>query len=117
MYYFKEPIHEKLILNPQTYEGNYRDEKSEGLETRRICGTYLHGELQDKNGYDIFGIVGEVPKYAGIYPCKVLGINEQCSFFLWIGKDGRAHGLVVANSNKKDVEYAMDCYKQRKSTL
>lgn len=116
MYYFKEPIHEKMFINPQTHEGAYRDEMSE-RETRRISGAYLHGELQDKNGYDIFGIVGEVPTYTGIYPCEVLGINEQCSFFLWIGTDGRAHGLVVADSNEKDMKYAIECFKKRVNVL
>lgn len=117
MYYFKDTIQEKLFLNPQTYEGNYRDETVEADKVRRISGTYLHGELQDKNGYDIFGIVGEIPKCTGIYPCEVLSINEQCSFFLWIGKDGRAHGLVVADNNEKDMKYAIACYKERVNVL
>lgn len=116
MNYFKEPIHEKILINPQTHEGIYRDEMSES-ETRRITRTFLHGELQTKNGYDIFGIVGEIPTYTGIYPCEVVGIDAQCTFFLWIATDGRAHGLVVANSNETDIAYARKCFEKKTSVL
>ena len=116
MYHHNIEIFEKMIINPQEYAGGYRDEKS-AEETRRISGTYLHGKLQSDNEFDIFGIVGEAPKYAGIYPCDVLGIDENCTFYFWIGVDNRPHGLVVANSDIDAVMYAEKEFNKKSSIL
>lgn len=105
---------EKVMINPMHIGGNY---KYPHLETNRIQWTYLDGDLQIKVGYDIFGIVGEIPNFAGIYPADVLGVDENSTFFLWVGKDNRTHGLVVANSDTENYNNAMKKYLSKTSIL
>ena len=112
---YHKNISENITINPQTFEGDYKDEN---LVTSRISGTYLHGDLQAKNGYDIFGIVGNLPTSTGIFPAKIIGReNDECTFFLWVGTDKYTHGLVVLNSDKQDMEYALGEYNKRSSFL
>lgn len=105
---------EKIMINPTLIGGDY---KYPHLETNRIQWTYFDGNLQSKIGYDIFGIVGEVPTFAGIYSADVLGVDENSTFFLWVGTDNRTHGLVVANSDTKSYDSAMKKYLSKTSIL
>jgi hypothetical protein len=77
-------------------------------ELKRISFSYLHGELQDKAGYNIFSFFKEIPKEEGIYKGFVEFLNEivYCTIFLWKANDIKGlQGLVVAND---DIEYLDD---------
>lgn len=110
------PIVSHVLINPEGINGGFVDNVQ---TTKRISGTYLHGLLQSDNGFDIFGIIGEVPNVAGIYPAKVLGRHndDDATFFLWIGGDKRPHGLVVLTREKKAMKYAKEMYDKRSSVL
>jgi hypothetical protein len=79
--------------------------------------TYLHGELENHNGYDIFGVNPAFNWEPGIYPCEMIGYRGECFFYLWMGTDNRLHGLVVASTDVKGLEYATKCYKDKTTTL
>lgn len=104
-----------LLINPVNLDTHeYRDETK---ETIRKGFTYLHGQLQYENGYDIFGVVAPFDFRPGIYPCKVIGFEKEATFYLWNGTDLRLHGLVVFNDDLKEVEYAKKCYESKETCL
>jgi hypothetical protein len=116
MYYHKTIV-PHLIINPQTFDGQYVDEQT---ETKRISGTYLHGLCETGNGFDIFGIIGTLPPSTGIYSAKILGRTENdndCSFFLWLCKHNRPHGLVVLTREQRAMEYARALYEKRSTVI
>ena len=116
MYYHKEIV-PHLVINPQTYEGDYIDETS---ETKRITGTYLHGLCESGNGFDIFGIIGPLPTVAGIYPAKILGRPENdndCTFFLWLCNNNRTHGIAVLTREQRAMDYARALYEKRSAVI
>lgn len=116
MYYHKDIVHH-LIINPENKEGVSVDETS---PSKRIAGTYLHGLLQSRNGYDIFSIIGTLPTSIGIYPAKVLGRadnDNECTLFLWVCSSNRTHGLVVLNRETSAMQYALEVYTKRSITI
>lgn len=105
----------KILINPVDIETHeYRDES---VKTMREGFTYLHGELEQLNGYDIFGVCLPFDFNEGVYACEVIGINKESTFYLWKGTDLRLHGLVVANDDEKSVMYAKECYELKTSVL
>lgn len=110
---------------PDTIDGNYiGDYKHEDVVRASWC--YLHGDLEDKVGYDIFSMLraelkpeqidekwlsDEFP--GGIYQCVCMG--EPCTFFRW--KTDKWRGLVVLNSDKESYEYASKCYEEREWSI
>jgi hypothetical protein len=116
MYYHKNVV-PHLIINPQSYDGEYVDNVS---ETKRITGTYLHGLCETGNGFDIFGIVGTLPTSTGIYPAKILGRTENdndCTFFLWVCSHGQTHGLVVLTRELNAMKHARALYEKRSAVI
>lgn len=114
---YHKAIESHLIINPQNYDGDYVGGKE---NTKRIAGTYLHGLCENGNGFDIFGIQGALPSSTGIYPAKILGRPENdndCTMYLWIGRDNRAHGLVVLNRETSAMEYARALYEKRSEII
>ena len=105
-----------LTINPQDYYGCYYDDNAD-LYNVRIPQTYMHGELQEKAGYDIFAFVGECPKAVGVYPVKVLKFDVDATLYLWKDNSQQVHGLVVENSDTESVQYAVKCYNDRVSCL
>lgn len=106
-------ISSHILINPENIEGILFDESK---PSKRIGFTYMHGILQDDNGYDIFSICApNVPTSTGIYPAKVLGRAEddnEATFYLWT--NGNLHtGLLVLNRDKDAVEYAEECYRKK----
>jgi hypothetical protein len=114
--YNQNTIKSHVIINPEGLNGGFVDNNQ---TTRRIAGTYLHGLLQSDNGFDIFGIIGEVPDFSGIYPAKVLGRHndDNATFFLWVGSDKRPHGLVVLTREEKAMTYAKEMFDKRSTIL
>ena len=109
---------EKLIINPIDIDtGDYRFNEP----TIRLSGTYLHGQLQDDNGYDIFGIITEEKNLQledGMYPCEVRGLHDDCTFFYWKRKSPDFHrGLVVRNDDVNRLQDARAKFDRREPTL
>ena len=78
---------------------------------------YLHGKLQQINGYDLI-YLDEIPPKDGIYPCEVIlsdgTVMKNCSFYYWKAPNrGINRGLVVLNSDIPSLEDAEEKYKQR----
>lgn len=57
-------------------------------------GVYLHGQLQDLNGYDIV-YLSSVPKEEGIYPVEVEigGQIINANLYFWFGDPNILNGL------------------------
>ena len=90
-------------------------DKDPGFVTGMITPfVYLHGTLQDKNGYDLCWI-DPLPDEEGIYDCEaVLQNGETIPSKLYLYFIDNFHyegermnrGLVVANSDRVENEYA-----------
>lgn len=102
---------ETYRINPETINGESRFD----FPSKRIPFTYLHGKLQNDNGYDIFSIAEPAPTEEGIYPCLVGKV--KATFYLWKTSYGDTHGLVVANDDFESIEYAEKCYKEKTDVL
>jgi hypothetical protein len=110
---------------PETINGNYTgDYKYEDVVRASWC--YLHGELENMVGYDIFSMLRAELKpeqiderwlsdefVEGIYQCVCMG--KPCTFFRW--KNYNYHGLVVLNTDKDAYEYASKCYEEKKYSI
>jgi hypothetical protein len=110
---------------PETIDGeSIGDYTREELVRASFC--YLHGELQDRVGFDIFNMIrselepGQRNDYvltdefgSGIYSCICMG--EPCTFFRW--KRLHYKGLVVLNTDKDAYEYASKCYEEREWSI
>lgn len=112
--YNRHPILSALTVNPQKLHGDHYDETVDNV---RISGTYLHGELQDKAGFDIFSFVGQLPTCTGIYPVKVLHFNLDATLYIWNDHNGVIHGLVVENDDAEGIDFAIKRYNARYSYL
>jgi hypothetical protein len=109
----KHKIHKLLTIVPETQQGN---DIVSVPGVQRMAWCYLHGDLTNICDYDIFGIQGELPKYAGIYPAEVLTSHvssTEATFFLWVGHDGMARGIVAANADVKSMDYAQKLYAEK----
>ena len=110
----------KLTIIPEKIDGSLNANYKDDDVVRSSC-CYLHGELQTKNGYDIFSLLKselqpeqiEENKWVsnelkdGIYPCVCM--DEECTFFRWW--NGRHfNGLVVLNSDGDSYTYAKEMY-------
>jgi|LakMenE18May11ns_1017448.scaffolds.fasta_scaffold9607595_3 hypothetical protein len=114
-----------LTIIPENIDGEYRGAKYEDVVRASWC--YLHGELEEKNGYDIFSLLKSelTPEEIderwlsdklgdGIYSC--ICFDKPCTFFRW--SNGRRFcGLVVADSDIEFYNYAMKCYKKKSQSL
>lgn len=102
-----------IIINPMKSNGKYVDQQVV-RNTTYVKGVYLHGKIHNLHGYDIVGIVGEMPKGDGVYPCKVLGFTEEvCTLFYWRDVFNWVHGLIVSNDDVINMGYAKQCYEKR----
>jgi hypothetical protein len=112
-----------LTIIPEPISGEERNRE----DTVRASWCYLHGELEDINGYDIFSLLkseltpDEIDEKwvsqsfkSGIYPC--ICFDKPCTFFIWY--NGRRHsGLVVSNSDEKAYNYAKKCYEEKAKSI
>ena len=112
----------KFTIIPESIDGDLQtDHKEEDVVRASYC--YLHGELEVKNGYDIFSMLklelspeqidnrwvsdklGEC-----VYPVTCMG--QECTFFRWW--NGRHFsGLVVLNSDTEYYEDAKEKYESK----
>jgi hypothetical protein len=108
-----------------TLMGDFKDS-----DVVRADYCYLHWELEDKIGYDIFNMLKSELKpnqindrwlsdefEEGIYPCICVGI--PCVFFRWrTGFDRKRYkGLVVMLTDTEGLEQARKCYEDKVSSL
>ena len=98
-------------------------EENQGIKSKRLGYTYLHGELEKECGYDIYGFINcELPLVKedcsyiddsalknGDYPCVYK--NKKCTLYFWHDNINRPHGLVVYNDDKESVRYAKEMLK------
>ena len=80
---------------------------------------YLHGLLEQINGYDICGSTETLPTKDGEYPCTVImldGDRIEATLYLWhvnIGRDTIPKGLVVALNDKQGNVYGKRKLKEK----
>lgn len=92
-----------------------------GIDNRPsvTTGVYLHGKLQDMNGFDLVDIEN-MPTEEGIYECKVqlAGKTDYITAKLYFWKDkeifpGRDRGLIVWRGDLVATYYAIRKFKER----
>jgi len=92
---------------------------------KRLSWTYLHGNLEEKacehDGYDIYGIKGDMPNSEGIHKGYVEYPDGKidCTIFLWEDPclKEKLMGLVVANDDKKSFNDAKSKYEKKVSNI
>ena len=89
-------------------------------EDFRYRGTFLHGELQSKLGYDIFSFNQETNFEEGIHSITVNGIS--CYFYLWKTTSIDSNiipwrGLLVIQTDLESVKYAQECYIENRNLI
>jgi len=105
-----------------------QEEKTSG---RRLNFTYIHGELQEKNGYDIYHLdnceelackseneycIDPLSVEEGVYRCTSNG--DKCLLFYWFTNDTPGQkGLIVLESNLEDIIDASNKYLVNESMI
>jgi len=85
----------------------------------RYGGTYLHGQIQDDNEYDIFAF-GEATDFKeGVHVFKV---NERwCIFFLWriegFVPTGEWRGYLIYANDYEELEFASKRFNERREHI
>ena len=82
---------------------------------------YIHGSLQDENGFDLIGC-NERPTKDGIYDVTVVlsnGNERKSKLYFWKDKEwNRDRGLIVANDDTQEMhKYALQKYKKKTDIL
>jgi hypothetical protein len=116
-----------LTIIPQFANGNIYKNYSD-KDTIRPSYCYLHGELENLVGYDIFYILKDDLSEKeinedwlsdefepGIYPA--IFEDKECTFFYWKCELNRPHGLVVLNSDTTGYEDALKKYTMKKKSI
>lgn len=81
---------------------------------------YLHGELEDENGFDLCHI-DQLPKKDGIYDCEVTmanGLIRPAKLYFWKSKRRNINrGLIVSADHQGDNHFAALKFKIRSHDL
>jgi len=96
---------------------NFNQEYDFPIELTKFAnGLYLHGQLQDINGFDTCSfIINQCPKKPGIYPCKVF--IDRCTIiyatmYIWeVGRWNR--GLIVMLGDELGNKDAKEKYEKK----
>jgi len=95
-----------------------RDDAGRYNDDFRFIGTYAHGELEDKIGYDVFSFDRKLNLEEGIHPMIVN--NVAAVFMLWKAKKyvkfAEWRGFLVYNRDK-DFDWCMDRFNSRQEVL
>lgn len=104
-------------------------------EVKVYFGWYLHGELEDKVGFDIASMLVNPsdPRFVmdyveplnkdyyylkdGIYSVAVIGIDEPCIGYFWEGPLYHQNGLICLASDKQANDDARAKYEQKAQHL
>ena len=92
----------------------------DGMVFELACGDlYLHGKLEDDNGYDLC-LIENCPDADGIYNCEVMMNNgtdiRKAKLFYWVfSKNGydKPRGLVVQVDDTEHLRSAQWKYEQK----
>jgi hypothetical protein len=82
----------------------------------RLGFTYLHGKLENKAGYDIFGFVDAVPNEEGMFDVMVMfpDVEIKSTLFLWKCNETKGfQGLCVDNNDIEHFEDAKDKFTKK----
>lgn len=81
---------------------------------------YLHGELEEANGFDLCHI-DQLPEEDGIYDCEVTlanGLVRPAKLYFWKSKIRNINrGLIVSADHQGDNHFAALKFKIRSSNL
>lgn len=120
-----------LTIVPEYFDENcetnlFGDYEYDDLVRPDYC--YLHGELQELCGYDIFNLVkaelepNEIKDRwvskefkEGIYQCQFL--EESCTLFRWKTVFDSMKGLCVLNYDTESYNYAKECYQKKECSI
>jgi hypothetical protein len=113
-------INKPWIVYPEPFASS---EVMDGL--KRFNHTYLHGEMEKANGYDIFNVGNcELPTRDGDYYIQSWAVedgiyrmkdcnNQNCLLFLWNAKGFDYRGLCVYETDIPAVSEAVSKYNRR----
>ena len=98
-----------------TYEAFNKDIK------KCLDFVYLHGVLEDKNGFDLLGVDRKTYNSIHSNPICITKVNvvfhngdkEEGILFFWHDGDGREHGLIVSETDKESMDYAKEKFDNR----
>ena len=109
----------QLKIIPQTPDGSSipYDEN----DSSSIAFSYLHGDLEEKAGYDKFVFIGEIPT-DGVHPATVMFSNGDVDslVYIWTIEEGGTNerrGLVVRKGDTVAMEDAQRKYDTKTSNL
>ena len=92
-------------------------------EDFRYPGTYLHGEIENEIGYDIFCFDRETDFKEGVNDLIIYGTGRKATFFLWVAKSqcyiGSIYewrGLLVYDDDE-EFEYCLREFNNRSEFL
>ncbi len=80
---------------------------------------YLHGKLEDKNGFDLVEYIDPLPCEDGEYDAEVQFANRErlsCRLYFWHA-NGMQKGLVVLPDDEEAAIYAEKCLKDKAEFL
>ncbi len=81
-----------------------------------ISWVYLHGDVEDKYGFDLVRCKEGFPQEPGIYDALVE--DTECHLYLWQPeKLPHIKGLVVAKNDPEAIAYAQRCYAEKSITV
>lgn len=88
-------------------------------EANRYRGTYLHGELQDENRYDIFSFSEKLDLEEGIHKFSIN--NRPTTYFLWKADEYWAdkdkwRGYLIYDTDE-DYEWAKKQYEAKEQFI
>lgn len=110
--------------------GDKIDSKNSYTGAYPLSFKYLHGELEEKNGYDICYSNNEEEAYIlnneeGVFDIEVCILNpdststiHKAKAYVWLIKDFIiTKGLIVSINDKNAIKYAEKCYKEKKCVI
>ena len=100
----------KPVMDISKYKGANIPFNTENV----MVNIYLHGEIESIAEFDIpIFLDGDFPIEDGKYPVTYLPENIECTMFLWFNTSLRIHGLIVANTDTKNLAYAEEKLKEK----
>lgn len=94
------------------------------VKTHKLCGDedfpvtswiYLHGELEDINGYDLVYIEEDLPVVDGIFDC-IVTIDDKpypAKFFFWKCECTGHKGLIAGVTDDEGLAWAKEKFDEK----
>ena len=84
-------------------------------ENERYPGTYLHGNLEKRKGYDVFSFAEPTDFEEGIHLVDIEG--TKCFFILWEGGFYGYRGYLIEADDYESVSYCLENYCNKKDLI